>query len=128
LSQQPTPSELIRQITSAWENAQEQLAALRSQVERTTHLAQAKVQANFIERDRDRAFRDLGEAVWRQVHAGKLVLPEAVSEALETVRKIEGKLAAQNQEITDILKADEQEEKASAKTSRSGVAQKTKKR
>ena len=96
-------TETLRQIQAAWESAQGQVVDLRKQVEHMASLAQAKVAQNMMERDLDRAFRDLGEAVWAQVSKGKLQLPATfvnVMKALETVTR---KIQEQNASINDLL-------------------------
>ena len=69
--QTPQNAEMLRQIQAAWEEAQAQLHVLKSQVEHAAAMAQAKVGSNMLDRDLDRAYRDLGEAVWAEVSKGK---------------------------------------------------------
>ncbi|MFZ5471922.1 MAG: hypothetical protein ACOZIN_21030 [Myxococcota bacterium] len=94
---------MIHQIHAAWEQAQRQLADLRAQVEHTTELAQLKVQANFLERDLDRALRDFGQAVWAQVQKGKLVLPGTLTAAQRAMQEAQKKVDKQNADIADLL-------------------------
>lgn len=115
--------DVIQQITEAWKNAQAQLEELREAVERTGQMAQLKVQSEFTGRDLDRAYRDLGEAVWAQVKKGSLELPRALSSAAKAVEEVERKLAAQAADISDILSEGREvagriraEKKGSAKT------------
>lgn len=100
---EPKQSEVIHQIHAAWEQAQRQLADLRAQVEHTTELAQLKVQANFLERDLDRALRDFGQAVWAQVQKGKLVLPGTLTAAQRAMQEAQKKVDKQNADIADLL-------------------------
>ena len=100
----PDPKqETLRQIQEAWDAAQAQLTDLRDQVERTTQLAQAKVTQNFLERDLDRAYRDLGEAVWAQVSKGRLQLPTQLSSVLKALEVVTKKIQEQNASINDLL-------------------------
>lgn len=95
--------ETLAQIQAQWDEAQAQLKVLREQVDYLAAIAQAKVQSNLLERDLDRAYRDLGEAVWAEVSKGKLQLPQnltAVRKALEAVTQ---KIRAQNASINDLL-------------------------
>ncbi|MBK7863298.1 MAG: hypothetical protein IPJ65_32795 [Archangiaceae bacterium] len=95
--------ETLKQIQAAWEAAQAQLDELRGQVEKTTQLAQAKVSSNFLERDLDRAYRDLGEAVWAQVSKGRLQLPKDLSSVLKALEVVTKKIQEQNASINDLL-------------------------
>ena len=100
----PNPqTETLRQIQAAWEAAQGQVTDLRKQVEHMASLAQAKVAQNMLERDLDRAFRDLGEAVWAQVSKGKLQLPSAFSSVMKALETVTKKIQEQNASINDLL-------------------------
>src|SRR6185436_20099534 len=100
----PDPrAETMKQIQEAWNAAQSQLAQLRDQVEMTTKLAQAKVASNFLERDLDRAYRDLGEAVWAQVSKGRLKLPKELSSVMKALEVVTKKIQEQNASINDLL-------------------------
>ena len=100
----PNPqTETLRQIQAAWEQAQGQVADLRAQVEHMASLAQAKVAQNTLERDLDRAFRDLGEAVWANVSKGKLQLPPAFVSVMKALESVTRKIQEQNASINDLL-------------------------
>lgn len=66
-------------------------------------MAHLKVQSEFLGRDLDRAYRDLGEAVWKASKNGKLELPRSLSAVARSVDEVEKKLAAQAASINDIL-------------------------
>lgn len=100
----PSPNaEVIKQIQAAWDEAQAQLAVLKEQVEHATAIAQAKVQSNLMERDLDRAYRDLGEAVWAEVSKGKLQLPQNLVTVRKLLESVTQKIRAQNASINDLL-------------------------
>jgi hypothetical protein len=99
---------VLKQINAAWDTAQRQLTDLRTQVERAQQLAQAKVQSNFLQREKDKALRDFGEAVWTFVHKGKLQLPAALSPMVKAMQEVQKRLDAHNEEITDLLKEGEE--------------------
>ena len=96
-------TETLKQIQEAWDAAQAQLTELRDQVEKTAALAQAKVASNFLERDLDRAYRDLGESVWAQVSKGRLQLPKELSSVLKALEVVTKKIQEQNASINDLL-------------------------
>lgn len=96
-------AEVIKQIQAAWDEAQAQLSVLREQVEHATAMAQAKVQSNLMERDLDRAYRDLGEAVWAEVSKGKLQLPQNLVTVRKLLESVTQKIRAQNASINDLL-------------------------
>ena len=95
--------ETLKQIQQAWDAAQAQLTELREQVERTAQLAQVKVSQSFLERDLDRAYRDLGEAVWAQVSKGRLQLPKELGTVLKALEVVTKKIQEQNASINDLL-------------------------
>ncbi len=95
--------EVLRQISDAWKTAQAQLDELRSAVERTGDLAQLKLKSEFLHRELDRAFRDLGEAVWAEVKKGSLELPAALASAAKAVEEVERRQAAQASSINELL-------------------------
>ena len=76
----------------------------RQAVERNAQMAHLKLESSFLNRERDQALRDFGEAVWNQVMKGRLQLPPQLSAALQKMIDVEKKLAKQAAEITDILK------------------------
>ncbi|MFT3708616.1 MAG: hypothetical protein QM817_13275 [Archangium sp.] len=100
---QPQQNEAVRQIQEAWNEAQAQLQLLRQQVEHATAMAQAKVGSNMLERDLDRAYRDLGEAVWAEVSKGKLQLPSNLSTVRKLLEGVTQKIRVQNASINDLL-------------------------
>lgn len=99
----PKQNDVVKQIQAAWEEAQAQLAVLREQVEHATAMAQAKVQTNMNQRELDRAYRDLGEAVWAEVSKGKLQLPSNLSSVKKSLETVTNKIRAQNASINDLL-------------------------
>jgi hypothetical protein len=116
--------DMLKQISAAWETAQRQLADLRAQVERTTELAKSKVAGNFLEKDKDRALRDFGEAVWGLVEKGKLQLPSALSPAIKAMQEIQKKLDAHNAEVMELIKEGD-EAAGRMKAARRDVSSKT---
>lgn len=95
--------ETLKQIQTAWAEAQAQLVLLREQVQHATDMAQAKVASNFLERDLDRAYRDLGEALWAEVSKGRLKLPPNLGAVRKNLEEITLRIQAQNQSINDLL-------------------------
>jgi len=93
----------IKQIQAAWDEAQAQLTVIREQVEHAAQLAMAKTTSNVLERDLDRAYRDLGEAVWAEVSKGKLHLPANISAVKKSLEAVTNKIRAQNASINDLL-------------------------
>jgi septal ring factor EnvC (AmiA/AmiB activator) len=93
----------LRQIQAAWDEAQMQLKVLREQVDHVTALAQSKVASNMLERDMDRAYRDLGEAVWAEVSKGRLQLPNNLSTVRKALEAVTNRIQAQNASINDLL-------------------------
>lgn len=93
----------LKQIQAAWDEAQAQLRALREQVEHLNAMAQAKVASNMLERDMDRAYRDLGEAVWAEVSKGRLQLGNNLTAVRKALEQVTQKIQAQNASINDLL-------------------------
>jgi hypothetical protein len=127
----PKQSETLRQIQQAFQSAQSQMTQLRQQVEKHAELARAKTQHDFIQKEKDRVLRELGEAVLSQVRKGRLELPSTLAPLLKAVEQVEKKAEAQAREITDLLQEGEEtaqrlkEKKAGG--AHSGVAPRTKK-
>lgn len=96
-------AEIMQQIQAAWDEAQGQLAVLRQQVEHAAAMAQAKVGSNMLDRDLDRAYRDLGEAVWAEVSKGKLQLPPNLANVRKLLENVTQKIRVQNASINDLL-------------------------
>jgi hypothetical protein len=93
---------MTKSISQAWDLARSQLQKLRAQVEKTAQMAQLKNKSDLAQSERDRALRNLGEAVWREVQRG-LKLPPSASAALRGVQEAERKAQKQASEISDIL-------------------------
>jgi hypothetical protein len=100
----PQTDAVMQQIAQAWDDAKSQLAELRDAVEQNAKMAHLKLEASFLNRERDVALRDFGESVWNQVMRGRLQLPPQLSAALQKMIDVEKKLQKQAAEITDILK------------------------
>lgn len=94
---------MARQIAQAWDMAKSQLQRLREQVEKTAELANLKTKSDALERERDRALRNFGEAIYREVQKGTVRLPQALAGALRTMQEVERKLERQASDISDIL-------------------------
>lgn len=95
--------DVLRQIQEAWKLAHRQLEELRASVEKTGQMANLKVQAEFLARDLDRAFRDLGAAVWAQSKKGNLDLPSTVKAQVRAVQEAEAQQAASKRSINELL-------------------------
>ncbi|HEX8826161.1 MAG TPA: hypothetical protein VF794_40020, partial [Archangium sp.] len=90
----PKQSETLRQIQQAFQSAQSQMTQLRQQVEKHAELARAKTQHDFIQKEKERALRELGEAVLSQVRKGRLELPSSLAPLLKAVEQVEKKAEA----------------------------------
>jgi hypothetical protein len=100
-------TEVMKQIQQAFQAAQAQLAQLREAVTHTAELARLNSRGNSLQMEKDKALRELGEAVWRQVQKGKLELPSSLAAQLKAVEAAEQRAAAHASEITDILQEGE---------------------
>lgn len=116
-------SEVLKQLGQAWEQAQRQLSEIRTQVEQTAALATAKVNLNALERDLDRAYRDLGEAVWQQVQAGRVRLPKDVEKVQRAVEAVARRFEEENAGLRELL--DEGAEAASRLKAKGRTVSKT---
>nr|WP_226994328.1 hypothetical protein [Myxococcus hansupus] len=96
-------SEVVKQINEAFEAAQARLAQLREAVERNTDLARANARTTVLKDQKEKAFRELGEAVWRQQQKGRLTLPAGFEAALKAIEAAEQAAEAHARELTDIL-------------------------
>ena len=127
----PKQSETLRQIQEAFQSAQSQMTQLRQQVEKHAELARAKTQNDFIQTEKERALRELGEAVFKQVQKGKLELSSTFAPLLKAVEQAQQKAEAQAREISDLLQEGEETaqrlKQKNAGGSHSGVASRTKK-
>ena len=101
---EPKQSETLQQIAQAWDQAKQQFAQLRAEVERNSKLVQAKQESTFVGRERDQALRDLGEAVWLFVQRGKLQVPAQLNAMVKAVEVVEARQKAQQASIADLLK------------------------
>jgi hypothetical protein len=104
----PKQSEVMKQINEAFQSAQARLTQLREAVERNTDLARANAKATVLKDQKDRALKELGEVVWRQVQKGKLELPAGFATALKAVEAAEQAAEAHARELTDILREGEE--------------------
>jgi hypothetical protein len=98
-----TQDEVLKQLGQAWQQAQRQLAEIRTQVEQTAAMATAKVQVNALERELDRAYRNLGEAVWQQVQAGRVRLPKDVEKVQRAVDEVAQRYEEENAGLKHLL-------------------------
>ena len=100
-------SDVMKQIQQAFQTAQAQLAQLREAVTHTEELARLNSRGNSLAMEKDKALRELGEAVWRQMQKGKLELPSSLAQVVKAVEAAEQRAAAHAAEITDILQEGE---------------------
>lgn len=104
MTEAPSTNEaVIRRIQQAWDEAQAQLGLLREQVEHAAALAQSKVRSNLLESELDRAYRDLGEAVWAEISKGKLQLPSQLGPVKKALHAVTVRIKAQKASIDDLL-------------------------
>ncbi len=99
-------AQALKELQQAWDLAQKQLAELREAVQRHGELAELKAQGEVFARELDRAYRDLGEAVWSAAKKGRMELPAqvtAVAQAVKGVELVEQKQAARASAIGDLL-------------------------
>lgn len=101
-------ADAVKDIQRAWAEASEQLAMIRAQVEEAGRLAQLKLQSAVLERDRDRAFRDFGEAVWAAVEKGTVKLPASVGTAQKALEGVLQKERAHVSDVAALLKEGEE--------------------
>jgi hypothetical protein len=100
-------------------------------VRENSELTQAHQQSSAVARDKDEAYRSLGEAVWNLVKTGKLTLPSSLAEVQRAVKAAEERGETTARAITDLL--DEGSEAADRQAAgrsaaKSGLANKNKKR
>ena len=100
----PQQGDALKEIQRAWAEAGEQLAALRLQVAEAGELAQLKLQSAVLERDRDRALRDFGDAVWQAVQRGTVKLPASVAAAQKTLEGVLAREQAHAADVAELLK------------------------
>lgn len=123
------PNDVLKQIEAAWSKAQDDLAKLRAQVDHAAALAQAKVAQNVLERDLERAYRELGEAVWGEVSKGRLALPPSLARVAKAMEQVSARIAEQNASVNDLLaEGAEAVSRLKTKMPSKGVAPGTKKR
>ncbi|WP_224248311.1 hypothetical protein [Hyalangium gracile] len=99
--------DVLKQIQQAFQSAQAQLAQLREAVTHTAELARLNSRGNSLQMEKEKAYRELGEAVWRMVQKGKLELPASLASVVKSVEAAEQRAAAHAAEITDILQEGE---------------------
>ncbi|MCP3142194.1 hypothetical protein [Pyxidicoccus xibeiensis] len=104
----PKQSEVVKQINEAFQAAQARLAQLREAVERNTDLARANARVTVLKDHKEKALKELGEVVWRQVQKGKLELPAGFASVLKAVEAAEQAAEAHARELTDILREGEE--------------------
>jgi hypothetical protein len=93
----------LEQISAAWQSAQKQLERLRAELARVTHMAERSARASAARDALETAYRDLGEAVWAAVSAGKLKLPNGFSERLRAVERAYAEATRSKDDIQDLL-------------------------
>lgn len=101
-------SEVMKQINEAFQAAQERLAQLRQAVDQNTELARAHARSTVLKDQKEKALKELGDVVWRQVQKGKLQLPPGFASALKAVEAAEQAAEAHARELTDILREGEE--------------------
>ena len=99
----PPPPDAVRQILEAWGASRAQLRVLREQVEHATALAQARTHSGLAERELDRAYRALGEAVWAEVSRGTLALPEGLGGIGAALAALTRQVQAQGASLRELL-------------------------
>jgi chromosome segregation ATPase len=127
----PKQSEALRQIQEAFESAQAKMSQLRKQVETHSALAQAKTQNDFLQKEKERVLRELGEAVFKQAQKGRLELPPSFAPLIQAIEQVHLKLEAHSREISDLLQEGEETarrlKQKNTGPAHSGVAGRTKK-
>ncbi|RKH55453.1 MULTISPECIES: hypothetical protein [Corallococcus] len=104
----PKQTEVMRQINEAFQAAEAKLAKLREAVERNTELARANGKAAFLKDKKEQTHRELGEAVWQAVQAGRLELPPNFARLLQSIAAAEKAAADHAASLTDLLREGEE--------------------
>ncbi|MCP3061736.1 hypothetical protein LXT21_23400 [Myxococcus sp. K38C18041901] len=104
----PKQSDVVKQINEAFQAAQARLAQLREAVERNSDLARANAKATVLKDQKERALKELGELVYRQIQKGRLELPASFASALKAIEAAEQAAEAHARELTDILREGEE--------------------
>jgi hypothetical protein len=128
LAGESSKNDILKQLTEAFSASREQLEDLKVAVARTTELAQIKLESSFLFREKDKSFRDFGEAVWGLVKNGKLTLPTSLEPAATAVRRADTRLQSQLDEVRELLKEGNEVADRQKGKSKEGVASKVKKR
>lgn len=122
-------SDLVKQIQIAWDDARDQMEKLKKEVQRAHDMANATLQAKFLNREKDIALRDFGEAVWNQMMKGKLQLPPSLTGAVKAMLEVEKRLQSHTAHINDLLaEGEEAAERMKKNSKNSVVTSKAKKR
>jgi hypothetical protein len=106
---------VLKQIMTAWERAQAQLQSLRQSVAYTEELASLRVQSMGLMRERERAFRDLGEGVAKAVASGGLKLPRELDAVYAVLHRLDERRVTLSTVIADILQEGEAVARQAAK-------------
>ncbi|MCC7070529.1 MAG: hypothetical protein IT383_04345 [Deltaproteobacteria bacterium] len=70
-----------------------QIDEIRDVIVRGSQAGKAKIDAELLKRQRDRALAELGAALLHEVQRGALALPGALDEAAKRVRELEAQIA-----------------------------------
>lgn len=96
-------NEQLRQLTEAWEEAQRQLAELRTQVELTHVLAEAKIRGDMLVDELRISYEKLGQAVFEAVEKGELKISPSLGPVVEALRRVSAEKKAHQQAILELL-------------------------
>ncbi|MCL2625391.1 MAG: hypothetical protein FWD46_01050 [Cystobacterineae bacterium] len=96
-------SELLIDIQRTWEEAQQQLVALRKQVQERTTLECFLSEREQAEQRRQKALGDLGLAIYEEIEKGALMPPKRWEGLLERVKEALRGAEEQRQKLSELL-------------------------
>lgn len=94
----PEGAELRKELNQLWQSTIDQFDEIKNAIVRSSPAGKARLDAQFLKRQRERLLTKLGEDVLASVARGELTLPTACDETARRVHELETQIAAEEEE------------------------------
>jgi hypothetical protein len=102
-TRKPEGSELRKELNQLWQSTIDQFDEIKNAIVRSSQAGKARLDAQFLKRQRERLLTKLGEDVLAAEARGELQLPDACAETARRVHELEEQIRAEEAEAARLI-------------------------
>ena len=102
-ARKPDGSELRKELNSLWQSTIDQFDEIKNAIVRSSQAGKARLDAQFLKRQRERLLTKLGEDVLRAASLGEIALPATCTETARRITELEEQIASEEAEAARLM-------------------------